>query len=101
MPSYADIVARRLTEQLLQGTAPWIVARPAGSHFLPYNPISERRYHGVNAIWLLSAASAYGFADSTLADIETGALAGWTDPRKGTGQHHPILVMAAGKAAPR
>jgi antirestriction protein ArdC/phage/plasmid primase-like uncharacterized protein len=63
MRSYADMVAQRLTEQFLQGTAPWIVARPAGTRFLPHNPISGRRYHGENAVWLLSGATAYGYSD--------------------------------------
>jgi antirestriction protein ArdC len=63
MRSYAEFVACRLIEQLEAGSAPCLLPQQAGVRFLPVNPISNRRYRGMNALWLLSAACAHGFSD--------------------------------------
>lgn len=54
--SFAQVVADNLVTQLKQGTAPWQrrwESAPAGSIF-PVNPITGKRYRGINAIHLLS-----------------------------------------------
>ena len=53
---FAQVVADNLVTQLKQGTAPWQrrwESAPAGSIF-PMNPITGKRYRGINAIHLLS-----------------------------------------------
>ena len=53
---FHEIVAEKLIKQLEAGTAPW--QRPwnpgAASTFLPYNPVTDNRYKGINALVLLS-----------------------------------------------
>ncbi len=53
---FHEIVAEKLIKQLEAGTAPW--QRPwnpgEASTFLPYNPITDNRYKGINALVLLS-----------------------------------------------
>jgi antirestriction protein ArdC/phage/plasmid primase-like uncharacterized protein len=53
---FHEIVAEKLITQLEAGTAPW--QRPwnpgAASTFLPYNPVTDNRYKGINALVLLS-----------------------------------------------
>ena len=53
---FHEIVAEKLIKQLEVGTAPW--QRPwnpgEASTFLPYNPITDNRYKGINALVLLS-----------------------------------------------
>jgi putative DNA primase/helicase len=53
---FHEIVAENLIKQLEAGTAPW--QRPwntgAASTFLPYNPVTDNRYKGINALVLLS-----------------------------------------------
>jgi len=53
---FHEIVAEKLIKQLEQGTAPW--QRPWNSGesgaFLPYNPVTDNRYKGINSLYLLS-----------------------------------------------
>ena len=53
---FHEIVAEKLIKQLEAGAAPW--QRPwnpgAASTFLPYNPVTDNRYKGINALVLLS-----------------------------------------------
>jgi antirestriction protein ArdC/phage/plasmid primase-like uncharacterized protein len=53
---FHEIVAEKLIKQLEAGTAPW--QRPwnpgEASTFLPYNPVTDNRYKGINALVLLS-----------------------------------------------
>ncbi|SDY94102.1 Antirestriction protein ArdC [Nitrosomonas halophila] len=54
--SFAQVVAEKLVTQLKQGTAPWQrrwESAPAGSIF-PMNPITGKRYRGINALHLIS-----------------------------------------------
>ena len=53
---FHEIVAENLIKQLEQGTAPW--QRPwepsdPGS-FVPFNPLTGKRYKGINALQLMS-----------------------------------------------
>ena len=53
---FHEIIAENLIKQLEAGTAPW--QRPwnpgEASTFLPYNPVTDNRYKGINALVLLS-----------------------------------------------
>ncbi len=53
---FHEVIAERLIQQLKQGTAPW--QRPwepgAPNAFIPMNPITGKRYKGINAIALMS-----------------------------------------------
>ena len=53
---FHEIVAEKLIKQLEEGTAPW--QRPWNSGesgaFLPYNPVTDNRYKGINSLYLLS-----------------------------------------------
>ena len=53
---FYETVAEKLIEQLKEGTAPW--QRPWDSSesgsFMPYNPATDKRYKGVNALHLMS-----------------------------------------------
>ncbi|KTD44124.1 zincin-like metallopeptidase domain-containing protein [Legionella quateirensis] len=53
---FHEVIAERLIQQLKQGTAPW--QRPwepgAPNAFIPMNPITGKRYKGINAIALMA-----------------------------------------------
>lgn len=53
---FHETVAEKLIEQLQEGTAPWQKPWRAGDagSFLPMNPITGKRYKGINAIQLMS-----------------------------------------------
>src|SRR6476646_8185187 len=53
---FHEAVAQRLIEQLRQGTAPWQKPWQPGEPLalLPMNPITGKRYKGINAIQLMS-----------------------------------------------
>jgi putative DNA primase/helicase len=53
---FHETVAERLIEQLKEGTAPWQKPWQPGepNAFLPMNPITGKRYKGINAIHLMS-----------------------------------------------
>lgn len=59
---FHDIVAEKLIAQLKQGTAPWQKPWKPGQPgaFIPMNPITGKRYKGINAIQLM----AEGHSDS-------------------------------------
>lgn len=52
---FADRVANKIIEQLAAGTAPWQKPWDAAAVIsgLPMNPVSEKRYKGINSMWLL------------------------------------------------
>jgi putative DNA primase/helicase len=54
--AFHETVAQRLIEQLRQGTAPWQKPWQPGEPgaLLPMNPITGKRYKGINAIQLMS-----------------------------------------------
>jgi antirestriction protein ArdC/phage/plasmid primase-like uncharacterized protein len=53
---FHETVAEKLIKQLEQGTAPW--QRPwnpgESGAFMPYNPLTDNRYRGINSLYLLS-----------------------------------------------
>ena len=53
---FHEVVAERLIQQLKQGTAPWQRPWEPGepNAFIPMNPVTEKRYKGVNAIALMA-----------------------------------------------
>ncbi len=61
---YIDIVANSIIKQLKEGTAPWIKPWEPGEHFRPYNAATGKDYKGVNALWLMNVANAYGYGDT-------------------------------------
>lgn len=52
---YHQVVANQITESLKAGTAPWL--KPwepgTGNGQVPYNPITGKRYRGINALYLM------------------------------------------------
>ncbi|HFS5637853.1 TPA: zincin-like metallopeptidase domain-containing protein [Legionella bozemanae] len=52
---YHQVVANQIIESLKAGTAPWL--KPwetgAGNGQVPYNPITGKRYRGINALYLM------------------------------------------------
>ena len=62
--SFAEIVAGKIIEQLEKGTAPWQMPwrenRPTS---LPYNPLTNKRYKGINTLQLLSEGIEKGYED--------------------------------------
>ncbi len=55
--SFADTVAERLIAALEKGTAPWQKPWKPGepNGLLPFNPTTNKRYRGINALMLMSA----------------------------------------------
>lgn len=53
---FHEVVAQKLIEQLKQGTAPWQTPWIPGSPntLIPMNPITGKRYKGINAIQLMA-----------------------------------------------
>lgn len=49
---YYETVAKKIIEQLEQGTAPWQKPWQEGVGNLPHNPTTGARYKGLNSIWL-------------------------------------------------
>ncbi len=78
--SFADTVAERLIEQLRTGTAPWQRPWKPGDPMamLPANPLTGKRYRGINALYLMSQGRAdprwmtYKQADSVGAQVRKG-----------------------------
>ncbi|MCP5246805.1 MAG: DUF1738 domain-containing protein [Burkholderiales bacterium] len=54
--AYPEQVAESLIEQLKKGTAPWQKPWQAGDPLLsfPHNPTTQKRYRGINALYLMS-----------------------------------------------
>ncbi|WP_010655144.1 zincin-like metallopeptidase domain-containing protein [Fluoribacter dumoffii] len=52
---YHQVVANQIIESLKAGTAPWL--KPwdpgTGSDQVPYNPVTGKRYRGINALYLM------------------------------------------------
>ncbi|WP_449566810.1 zincin-like metallopeptidase domain-containing protein [Methylobacter psychrophilus] len=55
---FHEIVAEKLIKQLEEGTAPWQRPWDSGESgaFLPYNPVTDNRYKGINSLYLLAQA---------------------------------------------
>ncbi|HAU1457935.1 TPA: DUF1738 domain-containing protein [Legionella pneumophila] len=53
--SHHQIVANQIIESLKQGTAPWIKPwEPSiGNGQIPFNPVTGKRYRGINALYLM------------------------------------------------
>lgn len=51
---YYETVAKKIIEELEQGTAPWQKPWKEGVGNLPHNPTTNARYKGLNSIWLAS-----------------------------------------------
>ncbi len=53
--SHHQIVANQIIESLKQGTAPWLKPwEPGiGNGQIPYNPVTGKRYRGINALYLM------------------------------------------------
>jgi antirestriction protein ArdC/phage/plasmid primase-like uncharacterized protein len=81
---FHERVAENLIEQLKQGTAPWQRPWEPGEPglFLPNNPITGKRYRGMNVIHLMSQ----GRTDTRWMTYKQAAGAGWQVRRgeKGT-----------------
>jgi len=81
---YAQRVAQQLIAQLEAGTAPW--QRPWNPDAItfgrPMNPVSNRPYHGINAVYLM----AQGHDDPRWCTYKQAAAEGWQIRRgeKGT-----------------
>lgn len=58
-------VAEKLIEQLKQGTAPWQKPWEPGNpnSILPYNPVTGKRYKGINVIHLMAQSAERGYTD--------------------------------------
>lgn len=53
LDDHAELVAKRLIEQLRNGTAPWQRPWEPGKKHLPHNPTTGKEYRGGNAVWLM------------------------------------------------
>ncbi|WP_339145284.1 zincin-like metallopeptidase domain-containing protein [Pseudoalteromonas galatheae] len=51
---FHEVVAENLIKQLEQGTAPWQKPWKEGHGMMPYNPISDKRYKGINTVHLMA-----------------------------------------------
>jgi phage/plasmid primase-like uncharacterized protein/antirestriction protein ArdC len=60
---YAERITAQAVRQMREGDAPWLVSQPAGTRFLPFNPVTGRDYSGINALVLLMVARDRGYAD--------------------------------------
>jgi putative DNA primase/helicase len=62
--SFVETVAEKIIEQLKQGTAPWQVPwHEDKRRTLPYNPITGKRYKGINTLNLMSQSMYKGYKD--------------------------------------
>jgi putative DNA primase/helicase len=52
--NYAEIVAATLIEHLEKGTTKWQQPWKPVELTLPYNPVTGKRYHGGNIVWLMA-----------------------------------------------
>ncbi|HAU1758799.1 TPA: DUF1738 domain-containing protein [Legionella pneumophila] len=77
---YHEVVANQIIESLKAGTAPWL--KPwepgVGNGQIPYNPVTGKRYRGINALYLMVNQSddnrwlAYKQAQSMDAQVRKG-----------------------------
>jgi antirestriction protein ArdC/phage/plasmid primase-like uncharacterized protein len=104
--AYHEQVAESLIAQLKQGTAPWQKPWQPGDPLLsfPHNPTTQKRYRGINALYLMSKGYAdprwltYKQAASMDAQVRKGEKSTWiqywkfTDERiKQDGSGKPVL----------
>ena len=75
---FHEKVGEQLIDQLKKGTAPWQIPWIPGVSYMPSNPVTGKRYRGINAIYLL----AQGFEDSRWLTYKQAENAGW-QVRKG------------------
>lgn len=66
----AEEFVKALTEDQLPWESMWVSQRA-------YNPISEKNYRGVNAVWLSYQASERGFSDPRWCTFKQAADKGW------------------------
>jgi putative DNA primase/helicase len=104
--TYHEQVAESLIAQLKQGTAPWQKPWQPGDPLLtfPHNPTTQKRYRGINALYLMSKDYAdprwltYKQADGLGAQVRKGEKSTWiqywkfTDERiRKDDNNNPIL----------
>jgi len=70
---FHERIAEQLIDQLKKGTAPWQRPWHAGETFLPYNPITKKRYKGINTIQLMMQ----GYSDARWLTYNQAKSAGW------------------------
>jgi len=75
---FHERVAEQLIEQLKQGTAPWQKPWVAGATFLPFNPITQKRYKGINTIHLMMQ----GHSDPRWVTYKQAEAEGWQVRKK-------------------
>ena len=62
--SFAEIVTDKIIEQLKKGTAPWQKPwRENRPNILPYNPLTDKKYKGINTLQLISESIEKGYED--------------------------------------
>ena len=62
---YSEIITEQLIALLKKGTAPWQIPwKPGQGDYLPNNPISKRRYSGINSVVLQTAQMLKGYEDN-------------------------------------
>lgn len=77
-PNWSDQVAEFLIQQIKDGTAPWMKPWAPGEGGLPLNPVTNKPYRGMNAIWLMMQERSdhrwmtYKQADSIGAQVRKG-----------------------------
>ena len=81
---FAEKAAETMIEQLKQGVAPWQKGwtKPEGSHLPPFNPVTQTRYRGLNAIVLFCQSIDRGFTDPRWTTYRGAKKAKW-QVRKG------------------
>lgn len=62
---YSERITDQLIELLKKGTAPWQIPwKPGQGGYLPNNPISKRRYNGINSLVLQYTQMLKGYEDN-------------------------------------
>lgn len=64
MTEFYNRLAAQLARQVAAYQAPWQTPKEPGQDFLPTNPVSGKRYKGINAIALAAEAVDQGYADN-------------------------------------
>lgn len=63
--SYVDQVASQLIELLEKGAAPFQIPwKPGEAYGMPFNPITQKRYKGINSLVLFAAEQKGGYDDN-------------------------------------
>jgi antirestriction protein ArdC len=79
---YRQEVTNQIIEMLEKGTAPWQTPWEAGTLRLPFNPTTDRGYHGGNALHLMAVSEREGFGDPRWLTYRQAQENGW-QVRKG------------------